>query len=107
MNFGSFIALKRKKLNHKRIYIANKLDLSATYIRDVENGNRPAPNPEILSRLLANLNIDKGTDDYITALNLASETRNDIPLDIKEFLIKHKDIYYPKFRKLIEEENWD
>lgn len=98
-SFGDFIFAKRKSLNHKRIFVADKLDVSATYIRDVEKGNRPAPNSELLERLIAVLDIEKGSDEYIRCLNLAAETRNDVPLDIKEFLIRNKEHYYPLLRK--------
>lgn len=104
-NFGEFISAKRHSLNHKRIYIANKLELSATYVRDMEMGNRPAPNSELLLRLLANLNIDKDTDEYFEALDLAAETREDIPLDIKDFIRANSETFYPLFRKMAAGEN--
>lgn len=99
ITFGEFIYNRRKSLNHKRIFVANKLDVSATYIRDVEKGNRPAPNSELLERLLAVLDIDKSSNDYITCLDLAAITRDDVPLDIKAFLINNKEKYYPLLRK--------
>lgn len=105
LNFGEFISEKRKALGHKRIYIANKLELSATYVRDMEKGNRPAPNSELLLRLLANLNIDKGTSEYFQALDLAADSREDIPLDIKDFIREHSESFYPLFRKMAAGEN--
>ena len=98
--FGEFITEQRHKLGHKRVFIANKLGVSATYVRDLEKGNRPAPHSELLLRLFAVLNIEKDSKEYYYGLDLAAETREDIPIDIKQFIIKNSDIFYNLFRKM-------
>lgn len=98
--FGEFITDKREQLGHKRIYVANKLGVSATYVRDLEKGNRPAPHSELLLRLLSILNIEKDSPEYFYALDLAAETRLDVPLDIKTFLRFNQDVFYRLLRKM-------
>lgn len=98
--FGEFITEKRDQLGHKRIYVANKLGVSATYVRDLEKGNRPAPHSELLLRLLSILDIDRESSEFFYALDLAAETRCDVPLDIKTFLILNQDIFYKLLRKM-------
>lgn len=99
-NFGEFITEKRDQLGHKRIYVANKLGVSATYVRDLEKGNRPAPHSELLLRLLSILNIDKESPEFFYALDLAAETRCDVPIDIKSFLILNQDVFYKILRRM-------
>ena len=65
------------------------------YLNDIEHGNRPSPSDEILEGLRSALEITKKSE-MIMFYDLAAKTRNSIPKDVSDFLIKN-----PNFIELI------
>ena len=82
--FGSFIREFRIKKDIGQRELAKKINISASYLNDIEKNKRPAPKLEILKKISKILDIDF---KYLN--DLASISNKDIAPDIYEF-IKYK-----------------
>lgn len=97
--FGELIKYKRTNKGNSLRYVAETLDISLTYLADIENGRSPSPSENILKLMLNFYEIDTKKEEYFF-LDLAAKTRRkDIPLDVKEYLIE-KPILLEFIRKL-------
>ncbi|MEG0296720.1 MAG: hypothetical protein RR620_08370 [Clostridium sp.] len=99
-NFGELILNRRKTLKHTRCSIADTVGVTPTYLLDIERGRRPAPTENLLYNILDLLEFEEGTLEYFYALNLAAKSRDDIPSDVKSFIMDNADIIYPMLRNI-------
>ena len=74
MNFGDYISQKRKEKNFTIRELANKLNISFTYLSDVEKGRAKAFKQETLKKIIEVLQLNK--DDNQTLLNLQKQFEN-------------------------------
>ena len=94
-DFGSYIRDRRLSMKLGQNLIAKLCPMTPGYLNDIEHGNRPSPSDEILEGLRSALEITKKSE-MIMFYDLAAKTRNSIPKDVSDFLIKN-----PNFIELI------
>lgn len=93
--FGSYIKTLRMSRNIGQRELARIIDISASYLNDIENNNRDAPRKEIIKKLsdILEANLENLYD-------LAGKGKNRIPPDIPEIIKKNKEI--PSLLRTIE-----
>ena len=79
--FGTYIRELRinKKIGQREL--ARKVGVSASYLNDIEKGNRSAPRVELMNKLADSLEADVETIN-----DFAGQSRNVVPPDISEFI---------------------
>ena len=85
MQFGEYLRSLRLSRNLRQADLASLLEVSTVYICDVEKGRRSPLAPTYLKKLVSNLHLSH--DETSRFYNLEGNTKNDIPSDIKEYLI--------------------
>ena len=85
-NFGEFISQKRveKKITLRKM--AEMLNVSASFLADVEKDRRNPFDMDKLTRLAQILELSEG--DNALMLNLAGKKRNAVAPDLPEYIIK-------------------
>lgn len=102
MSFGEFIKEKRLLIEGLTVRkLAAKLNISFTYLSDVENGRAKAFKPEILKKLAEILNLNENEKEQF--YNLAGESQNTMPYDITEKVLSRPELI-AAFRKVIKDE---
>jgi len=96
MTFGEFIRDRREKQNLSLRQMAQQMHISPSYLSDMERGNRKAPSKDLLDLIAYILKIWGWEKEKM--YDMAAETSNDIPADIKEYLLNNKN-KYDDFRK--------
>lgn len=87
MNFGDYISQKRKEKNYTIRELANKLEISFTYLSDVEKGRAKAFKQEILKKIIEVLQLNKEETDLLN--DLAGKSQDNVAPDIAEYLKNH------------------
>lgn len=87
MNFGDYISEKRKEKNFTIRELANKLNISFTYLSDVEKGRAKAFKQETLKKIIEVLQLNKDESDTLN--DLAGESQDTVAPDIAEYLKNH------------------
>ena len=83
ISFGDYVRNLRLKSNIGLREFARILEMSATYLNDIEKSKRSAPNPKIVSKIAERLNAD---NELI--LDLASKSRKEVADDIGKMIQK-------------------
>ena len=92
ITFGEFITVKRKQLDISLRQLAQMLSLSATYLSHIERGIRPAPTYAYQVKLSEVLNLSNAERDIFFELAAKTMTRNNIPLDIAEYILQDQSV---------------
>ena len=87
MDFGEYLSQKRKEKNFTIRKLANKLEISFTYLSDVEKGRAKAFKQEILKKIIQVLQLNKEETDTLN--DLAGESQNTVAPDVAEYLKNH------------------
>lgn len=103
MNFGDYISQKRKEKNFTIRELANKLEISFTYLSDVEKGRSKAFKQEILKKIIEVLNLNKEETDLLN--DLAGESQDNVAPDIAEYFKNHPDAVAAFRKNVIRKEN--
>ena len=82
MGFGEYLQEKRKSRNYTLRQFAKKIDISFTYLADVEKGRSKAFKLEILNKIIEVLQLDEKE----------GKSRNTIAPDIEEYLKENKEL---------------
>jgi len=98
--FGSFIREFRIKKDIGQRELAKKINISASYLNDIEKNKRPAPKLEILKKISKILDIDF---KYLN--DLASISNKDIAPDIYEFIKNKPEI--TSFLRILKESDFN
>ena len=98
MNFGDYISQKRKEKNFTIRELATKLEISFTYLSDVEKGRAKAFKQDILKRIIEVFQLDDDEQDLLN--DLAGKSQDIVAPDIAEYLKKHPEAV-AAFRKNI------
>lgn len=85
-NFGEFLQTKREQQKITLRQLAEKLDLSAPFLSDVEKGRRNSLDMDRLVMLRQILNLSD--EEYETMLNLAGKQRKTVALDLPEYIME-------------------
>lgn len=83
--FSTFLKRNRLGKNIGLREFARIIDMQPSNYCSVESGSLPPPLDK-LGAMVSALGIKKGSADYHTFMDLASETRDDIPSDIRELI---------------------
>lgn len=87
MDFGEYINKKRREKNFSIRQLAEKLDISFTYLSDVEKGRAKAFKQETLKKIIEVLQLNKEETDILN--DLAGESQNTVAPDVAEYLKNH------------------
>ena len=98
--FSAFLKRKRLEKGLGLREFARIIDMQPSNYCSVESGSLPPPSNR-LDTMISALEIRKGSADYHTFMDLASETRDEIPPDIIE-LIKSNSLI-PSMLRTIED----
>lgn len=90
MDFGKYLEEKRKSRNYTLRLFAKRINISYTYLADVEKGRSKAFKFEILNKIIEVLQLDEKETDIF--YDLAGKSRETIPPDIEEYLKENKEI---------------
>lgn len=90
MNFGEYLEEKRISRNYTIRLFARRVNISYTYLADVEKGRSKAFKLEILNKIIEVLQLDEKETDIL--YDLAGKSRNTIAPDIEEYLKENKEI---------------
>lgn len=85
-SFGEFLQTKREQQKTTLRQLAEKLDLSAPFLSDVEKGRRNSLDMDRLIMLKQILNLSD--DEYETMLNLAGKQRKTVAPDLPEYIME-------------------
>ena len=85
-SFGEFLQTKREQQKITLRQLAEKLDLSAPFLSDVEKGRRNSLDMDRLIMLKQILNLSD--DEYETMLNLAGKQRKTVAPDLPEYIME-------------------
>ena len=85
-NFGEFLQTNREQQKITLRQLAEKLDLSAPFLSDVEKGRRNSLDMDRLIMLRQILNLSD--DEYETMLNLAGKQRKTVAPDLPEYIME-------------------
>ena len=85
-NFGEFLQTKREQQKITLRQLAEKLDLSAPFLSDVEKGRRNSLDMDRLITLRQILNLSD--EEYETMLNLAGKQRKTVAPDLPEYIME-------------------
>lgn len=84
ITFGEYLTNKRKEREMSLRMLAKELDVSPTYLSDVENNRRNALSYENLKKIIEILNLDE--EEQKILYDLAGETKDEIPADVESFV---------------------
>ena len=84
MKFGEYLANKRKEREMSLRMLAKELDVSPTYLSDVENNRRNALSYEKLNKIIEILKLDE--EEQKILYDLAGEAKDEIPADVENFV---------------------
>jgi transcriptional regulator with XRE-family HTH domain len=82
--FGEYITKKRKEQKITLRKMAELLDFSPAYWSDIEKGRRNPPNINKLEELAKILKLT--SEEKYHMIDLASEDRDEIPMDLPEYI---------------------
>lgn len=107
LNFGKFIADKRKAIGITLRAMAEALDIAAPYLSDIEKSRRYPPDME---KLLHIANILKLTEDEKNKMfDLAGNGKNTVSPDLPEYIMSSESVRVAlrKAREVATEEDWE
>ena len=94
ITFGKYMRKIRTEQGISLRTLAKEVGKTPTYISDIENGNNKPPDKELLVLIIESLHLSADPEIRDTFYDLAALERNDIPLDIKEYLLKNPQIIF-------------
>ena len=86
--FGKYLRAIREAKKISIRQLAKKVNKTPTYISDIENGNNKPPEKKLLDDIIISLEIESYSSSIKNNLyDLAARERNDIPADIKDYIM--------------------
>lgn len=104
--FGEFIASKRASLGVPLRRMAERLDITAQYLSDIEKGRRNPPEIALLEKMSTEFNLN--AQEKVLIFELAGNERDEVPPDLPDY-IKSTDIVRVALRKakdMATEDDW-
>ena len=94
--FGTYLRSIRQERQLSLRQLAKAVEITPTYLSDLERGNNHPPDKTLLEKIILALELQHDEECWQTLLDLAAKERNDLPVDIKEYLMEN-----PTLQKLI------
>lgn len=88
MSFGKLIKEKRLKKNMTMKDVANRLDLSVSYLSDIEKGRRNPLELDKLQELSKILSLTQEEENQM--MDLAGKERNEVSPDLSNYVVKNQ-----------------
>lgn len=88
--FGKYLRSVRKAKGISIRQLAKDVNKTPTYLSDIENGHNKPPEKELLETIIQKLNLDDSPKVKATLFNLAARERNDIPADVKDYIMSNQ-----------------
>lgn len=86
LKFGEFIAKRRINRGITLRGMADRLEITAAYLSDIEKGRRNPPEKPLLERMAAELMIIGDAKDRM--FDLAGEGRNEVAPDLPDYIME-------------------
>ncbi len=104
-SFGSYVvSLRKNKLNiDVSRQMAEKLEITAQYMHDIENDNR-VPSEKILKRMEKIFDLNQEEKVKMYDLAAISYKEKKVPIDIANYIIKNSEIK-SKIREMMKEDS--
>ena len=90
MTFGACLRSIRSERKISLRQLAREVQITPTYLSDLERGNNHPPDKELLKKLIFALDLQHDEEAWQTLLDLAAQERNDLPADIKDGLMNNR-----------------
>ncbi len=87
--FGSYLRKVRSFKNTSLRQLAKELNITPAYLSDIENGNNKPPDKALLMRIVELLDVGSSPKIKWNLFDLAAKARNDIPIDVKEYILNN------------------
>lgn len=91
-NFGSYLRKVRSFKNISLRQLAKELNITPAYLSDIENGNNKPPDKVLLMRIIELLDVSSYPRVKWNLFDLAAKARNDIPMDVKEYILNNIEV---------------
>lgn len=88
--FGKYLRSVRQAKGVSIRQLAKDVNKTPTYLSDIENGHNKPPEKELLETIIQKLNLDDSPKVKATLFDLAARERNDIPADVKDYIMSNK-----------------
>ena len=90
-SFGESMRFIRKQQGIKIREVADKVEMTATYISDIERGNNKPPRKKLMQKILTVLKIQE-TELQNYLYDLAARERGGVSEDIAEYIMSNDDL---------------
>lgn len=91
-SFGQYLRRVRMCQGISIRQLAKKIDITPTYLSDIENVNNKPPDKVLLLKIINELQLDSSLKTKSNLFDLAAKERNDIPIDIKDYILSNSSI---------------
>ena len=91
-DFGSYLRAVRRARKLSVRQLAKAVGKTPTYLSDIEQQNNRPPEKELLDSIIHELELDDYPNVKTKLYDLAAMERNDVPADIKEYIINNRDL---------------
>ncbi len=91
-DFGSYLRAVRRARKISVRQLAKAVGKTPTYLSDIEQQNNRPPEKELLDSIIRELELDDYPKVRMKLYDLAAMERNDVPADIKEYIINNRDL---------------
>jgi len=88
--FGSYLRSLRQEHKLSLREVARALQITPTYLSDLERGNNRPPDKVLLEKIIHVLQLEQDEEACQNLLDLAARERNDLPADIKDYLMDNR-----------------
>lgn len=84
--FGHYLRSLREEKSIGLRQLARDVGLQPSNYSNIENGYLQAPGEGVLKRISARIGILEGSAEQAKLFDLAAESRDEVPIDIREFI---------------------
>lgn len=91
-DFGSYLRAVRQARKISVRQLAKAVGKTPTYLSDIEQRNNKPPEKDLLEKIIRKLNLDEHPEVRTKLYDLAAMERNDVPADIKEYIMENKNL---------------
>jgi transcriptional regulator with XRE-family HTH domain len=86
--FGAFLKSLRQSRGMSLRQLASEIEVAPSYLSDIENDNRNAPNKERLDNIIEKLKLSE--EEAYKLFDLAGQKNSSVADDVKEIIAKDK-----------------
>lgn len=91
-DFGGYLRSIRQAKETSIRQLAKAIGITPTYLSDIEKGNNKPPDKALLEAIIKELHLEENKTVVSNLFDLAAKERNDIPADIKDYIINNHDL---------------